>query len=208
VIWNLGFFFYGVDWLATNADFKMSSANVARRLDQFLPKSSSGGAVGVGLDVFLVASDVTGSIALRRELIKAGPRQLNDIMAEAQKAPAPGPSSASPAPPAPPRAAPRPASTPATPAAAGDGGFAFDPKMRALIDASPLDGMRLHRGPGMTERQAALFVQKMVAELRSEVGDYAALLAGPMAAIPPLTVVDIAERIHVRFHEIKESVEQ
>jgi hypothetical protein len=48
----------------------------------------------------------------------------------------------------------------------------------------------------------------MVAELRSEVGDYAALLAGPMAAIPPLTVVDIAERIHVRFHEIKESVEQ
>lgn len=83
-IWNLGFWFYGVDWLAQPFDFQRSSSDAAWVLDRLLPKSM-GGAVGWTIKVSNIASDIGMSVGLRREIIKRGPRSPGENMAELQK---------------------------------------------------------------------------------------------------------------------------
>lgn len=58
----------------------------------------------------------------------------------------------------------------------------------------------------MNEDQARQIVVAMITELQKEVGDYAAMLTGPVMAIPPLKVIEICERVDERWHQLKESM--
>lgn len=149
MLWNLGFWFYGVEWLAQPFDFKRSSYDAAWVLDRILPKSL-GGPVGWTIHVTSIASDVAMSAGMRRELIKRGPRSPADSMKELMTRYGVGPTEqraqgeareepVAPAPAAP--AAPAKKEKP-QPIATSDGdSFAFTPDVRAALENFP-DGSR------------------------------------------------------------------
>ena len=58
----------------------------------------------------------------------------------------------------------------------------------------------------MNEEQARRLVVALVAEMEKEIGGMAAMVVGPMMAIPPLKVVEIADRVVERYQEIKEQL--
>lgn len=107
-VMNFGAFFYGPDWLCDDNDFRRSAPNAARLLERIFPKATSGGPVGVGLDVAAVASDFGGGIAKRRALMRKGPKDAKTVMQEfglgreqqpiAPEASAPAPAPAQPVP--------------------------------------------------------------------------------------------------------------
>lgn len=148
-IWNLGFWFYGVDWLAQPFDFARSSNDAAWILDRLLPKSM-GGPVGWTIKVSSIAADVGMSVGVRREIIKRGPRSPTENMQELAKRyglqPEKPPTGAEPRE----EPAPRPQDM-ATPAKkeqpfavvadSSDDGFKFSPEVRRAMENFP-DGSR------------------------------------------------------------------
>lgn len=81
-VMNFGVFFYGRDWLCGPGDFLRSSPNAARLLERVFPKATTGGPIGLGIDVAAVASDFGVSVADRRHLLKKGPKQAKQIAQE------------------------------------------------------------------------------------------------------------------------------
>lgn len=137
-VMNFGVFFYGPAWLCGPGDFARSAPNMARLLERVFPKATTGGAVGLGIDVAAVASDFGASIAVRRELLRKGPKKPEQVAAEfgfEQPKPATPEASAPPA-------------APAQPVPPGDStappvsGFRFSPDVaRALGAASQSGGL-------------------------------------------------------------------
>ncbi len=147
-IWNLGFWFYGVDWLAQPFDFKRSSTDAAWVLDRILPKSI-GGPVGWTIRISNIASDVAMSAGMRRELIKHGPKSPGENMKElmqrygvepTQQQAQGEPRTETPTSPAP-AAAPAKKEKPEPIATADGESFSYRPDIRAALDNFP-DGMR------------------------------------------------------------------
>src|SRR5579859_4182726 len=129
---NFGVFFYGPAWLCGPGDFARSSPNMARLLERVFPKATTGGAVGLGIDVAAVASDFGASIAVRRELIRKGPKDAKQVAAEfGFEQPQPPPLDASAPPTAPAQPVPPGDSTP--PPASG---FKFSPQVAAALGRS------------------------------------------------------------------------
>src|SRR5579859_4944295 len=134
---NFGVFFYGPAWLCGPGDFARSSPNMARLLERVFPKATTGGAVGLGIDVAAVASDFGASIAGRRELIRKGPKDGKQIAKEfGFEDRQPPPLETAPAAPAAPGA-------PAAPAEAPASGFKFSPQVAAALGQAAGQGVDL-----------------------------------------------------------------
>lgn len=59
----------------------------------------------------------------------------------------------------------------------------------------------------LEEQKARRLVVALATELEKEIGGMAAMVVGPMMAIPPLKVVEIADRVVARYQEIKEQLQ-
>src|SRR5579859_4395638 len=134
---NFGVFFYGPAWLCGPGDFARSSPNMARLLERVFPKATTGGAVGLGIDVAAVASDFGASIAVRRELIRKGPKDGKQIAKEFGFEDRQPPPLVPDVPPPPP---------PGTPPPAGEApasGFKFSPQVAAALGRAAGQGVDL-----------------------------------------------------------------
>ncbi len=135
---NFGVFFYGPEWLCGPGDFLRSAPNAARLMERVFPKATTGGPIGIGVDVAAVASDLGASLAARRQLMKKGPKQGKQILEEfglGQEAKPVDPERTAPPPP------------PAQPVAAGDSvptdssSFKFSPQVAAALGRASQGGL-------------------------------------------------------------------
>jgi len=135
-VFNFGVFFYGPAWLCSAGDFARSGPNMARLLERVFPKATTGGPIGLGVDVAAVASDFGASVAVRRELMRKGPKQPAQVLQEfgLQDREYAAPEASTPASPP---AQPVPAGESVVPASSS---FKFSPEVRRALDAASIGG--------------------------------------------------------------------